>query len=78
MEFALLWSGRRRLVPEPPLLCEVHKGAFFRGASLDPVPPVASRTKDVRNLHIGEGDRLDEAQFTAWVKQASRLPGKRM
>jgi hypothetical protein len=54
------------------------KVAFFRGASLDPVPPVASRMKDVRYLHISEGDRLDEAQFTAWVKQASRLPGKRM
>jgi hypothetical protein len=34
--------------------------------------------KDVRYLHISEGGRLDEAQFTAWVKQASRLPGKRM
>jgi hypothetical protein len=54
------------------------KVAFFRGASLDPVPPVASKHKDVRYLHIHETEPLDEAQFTAWVKQASLLPGERM
>lgn len=51
------------------------KVAFFRGASLDPVPPGESKQKDVRYLDIREGDRLDEAQFAAWVKQASALPG---
>jgi hypothetical protein len=54
------------------------KVAFFRGASLKPVPPVESRHKDVRYVHIREDDELDEAQFTAWVKQASELPGERM
>jgi hypothetical protein len=54
------------------------KVAFFRGASLRPVPPGASRQKDVRYLDIHEDDRLDEAQFAAWVKQASKLPGERM
>ncbi|KQW23356.1 histidine kinase [Afipia sp. Root123D2] len=54
------------------------KVAFFRGASLRPVPPVESRHKDVRYFHIHEGDELDEAQLAAWVKQASRLPGERM
>jgi len=54
------------------------KVAFFRGASLDPLPPGASKQKDVRYLDIHEDDRLDEAQFTAWVKQASELPGERM
>ena len=53
------------------------KIAFFRGASLRPVPPGASKQKDVRYLDIHEGE-LDEAQFTAWVKQASQLPGERM
>lgn len=53
------------------------KVAFFRGASLRPAPPGASKQKDVRYLDIYE-DQLDEAQFTAWVKQASRLPGERM
>ncbi len=54
------------------------KVAFFRGASLHPVPPGASKQKDVRYLDIREDDRLDEAQFADWVEQASRLPGERM
>ena len=51
------------------------KVTFFRGASLRPVPPGASKHKDVRYLDIYEDDRLDEAQFADWVKQASKLPG---
>src|SRR5262249_5181255 len=54
------------------------KVAFFRGAQLRPVPPGASKSKDVRYLDIHEGDELDEAQLAAWVKQASQLPGERM
>jgi len=54
------------------------KVAFFRGALLHPVPPGASKTKDTRYLDIHEDDELDEAQFAAWVKQASQLPGERM
>ena len=54
------------------------KVAFFRGASLSPVPPGASKQKDVRYLDIYEDDQLDEAQFADWVKQASQLPGERM
>jgi hypothetical protein len=54
------------------------KVAFFRGMSLDPVPPGESRSKDTRYLNIHEDDPLDEAQFSAWVKQASQLPGERM
>jgi hypothetical protein len=53
------------------------KVAFFRGALLRPAPPVASRHKDVRYLHIHE-DAFDETQFGDWVRQASRLPGERM
>ena len=53
------------------------KVTFFRGASLRPVPPGASKHKDVRYLDIHE-DGFDEAQFVAWVKQASELPGERM
>ncbi|RWM86787.1 MAG: DUF1801 domain-containing protein [Mesorhizobium sp.] len=53
------------------------KVTFFRGASLDPVPPGESKHKDVRYLDIYE-DQLNEAQFAAWVKQASQLPGERM
>ena len=54
------------------------KVAFFRGASLRPVPPGASRHKEVRYLDIREDEPLDEARFTAWVKQASKLPGEKM
>src|SRR5438874_10713987 len=54
------------------------KVAFFRGTSLRPVPSGESKSKDTRYLDIHEDDQLDEAQFTAWVKQASQLPGERM
>jgi hypothetical protein len=54
------------------------KVAFFRGASLRPLPPGESKSEHTRYLDIHENDALDEAQFTAWVKQASRLPGERM
>jgi len=54
------------------------KVAFFRGASLRPVPPGGSKQKDVRYLDIYEDEGVDEAQLAAWVKQASRLPGERM
>ena len=54
------------------------KVAFFRGASLRPLPPGESKQKEVRYLDIHEDDPLDEAQFASWVKQASQLPGERM
>lgn len=53
------------------------KVTFFRGTSLEPVPPGASKVKNVRYLDVREGE-LDEAQFAAWVKQASKLPGEKM
>ena len=51
------------------------KVAFFRGTSLSPAPPIESAQKEVRYLHIYENDKIDEAQFAAWVKQARELPG---
>ena len=54
------------------------KVAFFRGAALDPVPPVASKQDNVRYVHIREGEAWDEARFADWVAQASRLPGEKM
>lgn len=50
------------------------KVCFFSGTSLDPVPPGASKSKNVRYLDIHEGE-FDEAQFAKWVKQAAALPG---
>jgi hypothetical protein len=52
------------------------KVTFFQGLSLDPVPPGGTaRSKDARWIDIREGDQFDEAQMTAWVKQAAALPG---
>ncbi|HEX5577722.1 MAG TPA: DUF1801 domain-containing protein, partial [Gemmatimonadaceae bacterium] len=51
------------------------KVAFFRGASLRPVPPGPSKSKDTRYLDIYEDDELDEAQIGKWIKQAAALPG---
>ncbi|WP_065755298.1 DUF1801 domain-containing protein [Bradyrhizobium paxllaeri] len=53
------------------------KVTFFRGTSLRPVPSGESKHNEVRYLDIHEGE-LDEAQFVAWVKQASQLPGERL
>lgn len=52
------------------------KLTFFRGASLDPLPPVAFTAPEPRALHIHEGDVLDEARLVAWIRQASELPGE--
>lgn len=52
------------------------KVTFFRGASLRPVPPVASKQPEVRYLHIHEGERIDETQLVRWIEQAARLPGE--
>jgi hypothetical protein len=54
------------------------KVAFFRGASLRPVPPGASKSQDTRYLDIHEHDELDEAQLTDWIEQASKLPGEHL
>jgi hypothetical protein len=51
------------------------KVTFFNGASLRPLPPEESKHNMVRYLHIGEGEKLDEKQLSAWVNQALELPG---
>ena len=53
------------------------KVTFFRGTDLDPVPPDASKMKNVRYLNIHEGE-FDAKQFTDWIKQASKLPGEKL
>ena len=50
------------------------KVAFFRGASLQPPLPVSSKDKNVRYLHIHEGEEIGD-QFVRWVEQAAALPG---
>jgi hypothetical protein len=51
------------------------KVTFFRGTSLDPVPPVGSKDDETRYFHIDEGDDLDEKLLAGWIEQASQLPG---
>ncbi len=50
------------------------KVTFFRGASLDPVPPGSGKVKDPRWVDIYEGE-LDEEQMAEWVRQATAQPG---
>jgi hypothetical protein len=81
---AVKWNSPLYGMEEKTWFLGVHvfakyiKVAFFRGAALDPLPPVGSKQKDVRYLHIHEDEAFDEAQFVDWVKQASQLPGERM
>ena len=49
------------------------KVTFFRGTSLRPAP-TGGKSKEARWIDVHEDD-LDEAQMTAWVKQAAALPG---
>jgi hypothetical protein len=51
------------------------KVAFFRGTSLRPVPPVESKQKEVRYLHIHEDEQIDEELVASWIRQAAELPG---
>lgn len=54
------------------------KVTFFRGTSLDPMPPGKSKTPETRYLDIREDGLTDEAQFVAWIRQASKLRGERL
>ncbi|MFZ4519489.1 MAG: DUF1801 domain-containing protein [Microthrixaceae bacterium] len=55
------------------------KVTFFRGTSLDPVPPGPSKSADTRYLDVPEDpDAFDEEQFTSWVLQAAALPLERL
>jgi hypothetical protein len=50
------------------------KVTFFRGTSLRPTPPGASKHEEVRYVDIHEDD-FEAAQMASWVKQAAALPG---
>lgn len=81
---AVKWNSPFYGVEEGNWFLGVHcfnkyiKVAFFRGASLRPLPPGISKQKEVRYLDIHEDDAIDEAQLGDWVKQASRIPGEKM
>jgi hypothetical protein len=50
------------------------KLTFFRGTSLRPPPPGASKTPETRYLDLHEDDELDD-QLATWLRQAAALPG---
>lgn len=81
---AVKWNSPLYGVEEQHWFLGIHcfskyvKVAFFKGVALRPVPPGESKQKEVRYLDIREDEPLDEVQFTAWVKQASKLPGEKM
>ena len=54
------------------------KVTFFRGTSLDPLPPGTSKQKEVRYLDIRETDAIDQALLSSWIRQASELPGEKL
>ena len=78
---AVKWNSPFYGMPDQGWFLSFHcftryvKVAFFRGTSLRPVPPGASKAKDTRYIDIHEGDEVDEAQMAIWVKQAAALPG---
>ncbi|MBZ0271509.1 DUF1801 domain-containing protein [bacterium] len=51
------------------------KVTFFKGASLDPLPPVESKDANTRYIHIHENEKLDEKLLASWIRQAAKLPG---
>ena len=51
------------------------KVAFFRGASLRPLPPGESKNEDTRYFDVHEDDQLDQELVASWIRQASELPG---
>lgn len=56
-------------------LTKYVKVAFFRGDSLEPKPPVGSKVAGTRYLHIFEDEPIDDVTLSAWIRQASELPG---
>ncbi len=53
------------------------KVCFLYGKSLEPMPPVDSRDKDARYLHVYEGGEIDEEQVASWLRQAAAIGGWR-
>lgn len=80
---AVRWNSPFYGLPDQGWFLAVHamtkylKVAFLNGTSLRPLPPVDSKNKGTRYLHLSESEPLDEAQLTAWLRQAAALPGER-
>jgi hypothetical protein len=81
---AVKWNSPMYGMEEKHWFLGVHcydryiKLAFFKGAALEPMPPVGSKQKDVRYVHIHEDDEVNETQLADWIRQASQIPGEKM
>lgn len=84
---AVKWNSPLYGIEDGHYFASIHcfdhyvKVTFFRGAQLVPVPPEASKMKDVRYLNVREGALDDTAaaeQLARWVAQAAALPGQKM
>ena len=51
------------------------KVCFLYGKQLEPMPPVDSRDKDARYLHVYEDGEIDEEQVASWLRQAAAIGG---
>lgn len=59
-------------------LTKYVKVTFFDGVDLDPEPPESGKQERPRHLHVFEGDEIDDAQMTGWIRQAAALPGEKL
>lgn len=58
------------------VLTRYVKLTFFKGASLQPLPPGGTpRSGDARWIDIHEDDDVDDELLASWAKQAATLPG---
>ena len=78
---AVRWNSPFYGLPDRGWLLSFHcfaryvKVTFFCGTLLRPLPPGESKQENIRYLDLHQGADVDEAQYSAWVRQASRLPG---
>jgi len=50
------------------------KVTFFRGGSLEPLPP-AGKGRQLRGIDLEKGGGFDDRRMASWVRQAAALPG---
>jgi hypothetical protein len=58
------------------VLTRYVKLTFFKGMSLEPLPPGGTaKSGEARWIDIYEDDDLDDARIASWIRQAAALPG---
>lgn len=73
--FVALSHKARRALLSFHCFTKYVKMTFFRGTSLRPLPPGASKVEGKRYLDVDEEGLLDEGSRVGWVAQATALPG---